>query len=175
MSRGPALDMYPRGPLDGVLYYLLPDLEWQYFPGHRLDFGLELRFSDGLFAVTWDRRTGELDLASVGLAGRLVEPHALDAIGFDPWRRLVGQRPAHVSLRRPGVVGWTGSDGPSAVCIRFDGGESVWVVAGNYLDDVEGLDEADRLVPYGDEIIVVDDPDVAERLGITAWPSADGD
>ena len=117
MSRGPALDMYPRGPLDGVLYYLLPDLEWQYFPGHRLDFGLELRFSDGLFAVTWDRRTGELDLASVGLAGRLVEPHALDAIGFDPWRRLVGSMVASAGQRwqmlRPEtlVVGSSSSTG----------------------------------------------------------------
>jgi hypothetical protein len=38
-----------------------------------------------------------------------------------------------------------------------------------------GLDEADLLLPYGDETIVIDDPDVAERFGITAWPPAVGD
>jgi hypothetical protein len=166
-----SFDRFPRGPLLAVSYYMLPDLLWQRYPGHVLEFGLELRFSDGLIAMTWDPRTGGLDMSSVGLADRLIEPHVMDATALDTWSRLVGRRVEATPLFQPSTLLPTREGQPCGTVLRFDDGTMIWIVAGNPLDEIEGMDEADRLVPFGDDIFVIEDPVVAERLGVTDWRS----
>ena len=100
-------------------------------------------------ASIWTQRDGHLDIVHRSLRLDVPEADRLDASATEPWRTVIGSALAGV------VVG-----GPCVLRLMPATRGAVWVVAGNYLDDLDTIDEC------GDSVLVVHDASLAETYGL---------
>jgi hypothetical protein len=167
------LDTYRDGPsakdrivgrvLTGVRYFVLPDSHWQQVDGlHQLDFGLDLEFAELVVGATWNVATQALSINRGSLREDLLDAEEIDVGMLDPWSRVIGNVVSDVLEGAPDVR--ASKDGEGCVWsaeIRFGDEVRVWLVAAAYSD------EPGVLLPCSDELIVITEPQVASRLGLT--------
>lgn len=157
------------------LTYPEPDVRWDFGPWHWPEVGVELAMASGRFVfATWDTHDTQHELALLpGRASAYWQPladgppsgRAWDVSGHPRWAPILG---AAVTGLRMSLSPYD-ADGVGPVALRFstDGG-AFWVAAAapqNESAATEELDADDVWLGY-DEVIVIFDDDVAERIGL---------
>lgn len=143
--------MIPLGlKVERVVYFTLPNAAWDRQPGlHDLDFGLDVTLGDGVVGIVWHQRSERLDIVDGSLRGLLPTAEAMGVSSLPPWEAMIGTRLVEAEF-----------NGPSVLRLAAEGGRPIWVVSGNYLD------EMDCLLVSGDSVLVVYDDRLAMTYGL---------
>jgi hypothetical protein len=149
-----------RYELDTPLYSCYPQV------GHILDFGCDLRTTDGdVFGLIWD---GEFFQYGVGitrcsLSHQLADPRIWDATREAEWTPLIGQTITGVKV----YWSWVQYEGelerhyyPQDVELKFGNGFLVYISSSQYSD------EKDALWGASDDIAIIFGSESAERYGV---------
>ncbi len=138
------------GRLGSVTYVNLHDAAWDRRLGlHALDFGLDLVVDGETWGLVWAQRTETLDVQPRSVREEIPTAEPTDVSKIEPWTNLIGDRISVVDAATPCVLRLVG-----------ESGTQVWVLSGNYLD------ELDRIVVCGDSVLVVFDETLVRSLGL---------
>ena len=133
-----------------VTYFTLPDAAWNRRPGlHDLDYGLDLDLDGEVRGVIWGQRDGTLDIVDGSLREQVPLADYFDVSSITPWDHVVGS--PLVEVRALGL---------SVLRLTAKGGQRIWMVAGNYVDD------SDEVRVCGDSVLIVHDINAARLFGL---------
>ncbi|MEM7020155.1 MAG: hypothetical protein AAF512_22785 [Pseudomonadota bacterium] len=155
-----------------VTYYELeydkvntPCYEWPPFPGHLLDFGLDLELSDGsIHGFIWDTEYHQYGIGNTNcrLSSRLARWTSWDATGLSQWSPFIDKTITHVDVYWSWIEykGHERCDYPQDTVLRFPESKSLYLSAADYKH------ESDKLFEASDNIAVIFDAFSAKRYQI---------